>query len=179
MCALGPILRGERISLQPPRLEDLPIYRSWFANLEVTQTLLMRFVPSEKQEEEWYERVSQGDEHVVWRIVADDRTVGNTGIHSIDWINRHGETGLIIGEVAAWGKGYASEAVKLRTAYAFEELGLERLGSESFVVNERMHRALEKSGYQKIGKKRHAVYRSGTWHDVYLFEVLRDDWLNR
>lgn len=177
MCSLGPILRGERINLEPPRLDDLPIYRTWLADQEITRFLLVRFVPSEQQEEEWYERVSKGNEHVVWRIVANEQTVGNTGIHAIDWVNRHGETGLMIGERSAWGKGYASEAVKLRTAYAFEELGLERLGSESLVENEAMHRALEKSGYQKIGTKRHLVYRGGVWHDLYVFELLRDDWL--
>ena len=176
---LGPTLRGERISLEPPRLEDLPTYRSWFANLEVTHTLARIFAPSEKGEEAWYERVSSSDESVIWRIVAEDRTVGNTGIHGIDWINRHGETGLMIGEMSEWGKGYASEAVKLRTAFAFNELGLERLGSQSFVENVPMHRALEKSGYQKIGRMRHYFYRDGTWHDVYAFEVLRDEWRAR
>ena len=176
---LGPTLWGEKISLEAPRTEDLPTYRNWFANLEVTRTLLMRFVPSEKQEMEWFEHVSTAEDSVVWRIVADGQTVGNTGIHQINWINRGGMTGLMIGETSVWGKGYASEAVKLRTAYAFEELGLERLGSQSFVENVPMHRALEKSGYQKIGRERKAVYRGGCWHDLYLFEVLRDDWLAR
>ena len=85
----------------------------------------------------------------------------------------------MIGDTSCWGRGYASEAVRLRTAYAFEELGLERLGSESFVENVRMHRALEKSGYHKIGRQRHYVYRGGAWHDVFLFELLREDWLAR
>ncbi|MBV9281844.1 MAG: GNAT family N-acetyltransferase, partial [Chloroflexi bacterium] len=73
----------------------------------------------------------------------------------------------------------ASEAVRLRTAYAFQELGLERLESQSFVPNVAMHRALEKSGYQRIGRKRHAVFRGGAWHDLVMFELLRDDWLAR
>jgi RimJ/RimL family protein N-acetyltransferase len=102
--------------------------------------------------------------------------VGNTGIHAIDRFNRRGETGLMIGDRSAWGRGYASEAVRLRTRFAFEELNLERLGSESLVENLAMHRALEKSGYQKIGRKRRYFFKGGQWHDVYVFEVLREEW---
>lgn len=177
MCSFGPILRGELISLEPPRTEDLPTYRQWLADGEVTRYLLTRFVPSEKQEDEWYERVSSATDSVVWRIVAGGQTIGNTGIHHIDWISRQGSTGLMIGASDQWGKGFASDAVRARTAFAFDELGLERLESESFVANTGMHRALEKSGYQKIGRKRRCIFRGGEWHDLYMFEVLREEWL--
>lgn len=176
---LGPILRGEKISLEPIALEALDLYLSWLSDLEVTQYLLARFVPSHKQEEEWYERVASSDDGVHWNIVLDGRPIGNTAIAGIDWLSRGGKTGLMIGDRSEWGKGYASEAVRLRTAYAFDELGLERLESESFDRNTYMHRALEKSGYQKIGRKRHCDYRGGVWHDRFIFELLRDDWLSR
>jgi RimJ/RimL family protein N-acetyltransferase len=39
-----------------------------------------------------------------------------------------------------------------------------------------MHRALETTGYTRIGQKHGSVYRRGTWLDVYVFEVRRPDW---
>jgi [ribosomal protein S5]-alanine N-acetyltransferase len=174
---LGPILRGENITLEPPEPEDLPIFRAWFAELEVTQYLIMRFVPSISAEEEFYQHQSASANDLLWKIVAGGKTIGTTGISAISWINRNATTGLLIGDPAEWGKGYASETVRLRTAYAFNELGLERLSSESFVDNLPMHRALEKSGYQNIGRARHVFFKGGRWHDVYLFEVLRHEWL--
>jgi [ribosomal protein S5]-alanine N-acetyltransferase len=173
---LGPTLRGEKISLEPTNRNELDLYRQWFMDTEITRYLTMRFVPSEKGEEEWYERIASDDSGIFWNIVAGGRTVGNTAIATISWIDRHAITGLIIGDRSEWGKGYASEAVKLRTGFAFGELGLERLESESFVENAPMHRALEKSGYQKIGRRRHYFYRGGHWHDVYIFELLRTEW---
>ncbi|MGI8826555.1 MAG: GNAT family N-acetyltransferase [Chloroflexota bacterium] len=172
----GPILRGQSISLEPPRREDIPLYLAWFADTQVTRTLLARFVPGEKQEEEWLERAASGEAQVFWRIVLQGRTIGGTGLHDIDWINRHASSGMFIGERAEWGKGYASETVALRTAYAFEELGLERLESESLVNNLAMHRALQKSGYREIGRRRRYIYRNGQWNDAFVFEVLRDEW---
>lgn len=172
----GPILPGDKVTLEPPQHDDLPLYRGWFADLEVTRNLLARFTPSEKQEEEWYEKASTADDQVTWRIVVGGKPVGTTSIFSIDWINRHGITGLVIGDRAEWGKGYASEAVKLRTAYAFQELGLERLESFSLDVNAAMHRALEKSGYHKIARRRRMYFTAGAWHDDFVFELLRDEW---
>jgi RimJ/RimL family protein N-acetyltransferase len=86
---------------------------------------------------------------------------------------------MFLGDRSVWGRGYASEAVRLRTAFAFNELNLERLESESIAQNIGMHRALEKSGYQKIGRRRHVFYRSGQWLDSYIFELLRDEWQMR
>jgi len=36
---------------------------------------------------------------------------------------------------------------------------------------------LERSGYRNIGRKRHCFYRHGIWHDRFMFEVLREEWL--
>ena len=174
----GPILHGEGMSLEPPRLEYLDTYLSWLANLDVTRYLLIRFPPSQKQEEEWYQRMAGSEVDVLWAIVVGGQAIGSTGLHNLDWINRHAASGLLIGEPSQWGKGYASQVVALRTAYAFQELGLERLETESFAVNMPMHRALEKAGYQKVGLRRHHIYRGGGWHDTYIFELLRDEWLS-
>jgi RimJ/RimL family protein N-acetyltransferase len=173
---LGPILRGEKISLEPAKPADLPLFIRWFADTGVTRHLLMRFAPSEGQEAEWYDTVAKSDSTVHWSIVADATTIGTTAIHDIDWINRQAKTGMLIGERSEWGKGFGTEAVRLRTAFAFDELGLERLESTSLVDNVAMHRALEKSGYRSIARRRNVRWRAGTWHDDFLFELLRDEW---
>jgi len=174
---LGPNIRGQKIHLEPVKHDDLDIFRSWFADEQVTRYLLRRFVPGEKAEEEWFERASSAEDVVCWSIVHDGKTIGNTAIVAIDWINRHAITGLIIGDTSQWGQGIASETVRLRTHFAFQELNLERLESESYEANVAMHRALEKSGYQKVGRRRHQMFREGAWHDTFIFEVLRDGWL--
>ncbi|MGH2444351.1 MAG: GNAT family N-acetyltransferase [Chloroflexota bacterium] len=173
---LGPIIRGEGVSLEPPRLDDLETYRSWFANTDVTRYLLMRFVLSEDGEAEWFRRVASESNSVVWRVVVDGRTIGNTGIHGIDWINRHATTGTVIGEMSQWGKGYGSQLVRLRTDYAFRQLGLERLDTQTLSMNIGMQRCLEKSGYQRVGICRRYIFQDGVWNDMVLYGLLRDEW---
>jgi RimJ/RimL family protein N-acetyltransferase len=173
----GPILRGEHISLEPPRDEDIDLYCSWFADTDLTRYLLVRFPPSPEGEVEWLRNAAANQHAVQWRIVLEGRTIGSTALHDIDWKNRHATTGTVIGDRSVWGKGYGSESVRLRTAYAFNELGLERLETQSMAENVGMHRALERAGYQRIAVRRRFAFFEGCWHDSYLFELLRDEWV--
>jgi ribosomal-protein-alanine N-acetyltransferase len=176
---LGPILRGDLISLEPSEASDTETFRLWFADLETTRYILMRFVPSSKQESDWYEHMSTAPDTVHWKIVRVGKTIGVTGLHSIDHLNGLATTGTIIGDRSQHGQGFGSEVVRLRTDYAFQELNLQRLETESLTENVAMHRCLEKVGYQKIGRRRRRIWRGGVWHDSFIFELLREDWQQR
>ena len=39
-----------------------------------------------------------------------------------------------------------------------------------------MKRALLAAGYREIGIRRQEHFRDGAWHDVWLGELLREDW---
>ena len=172
----GPILEGERVRLVPARAEMLPTFTQWFSDTEVTRYLTLRYPPAPKLEEEWYDRVSRSETDLVWAITVEGRLIGTTGIHGIDWPNRRAVTGTMIGEKDAWRKGYASETVRLRTRWAFEEMGLEKLTTRVFTENIGSRRALEKGGYRQFGLARRDEFRLGRWHDLWLGEVLRDEW---
>ena len=175
----GPILDGERVRLAPITVDMLPTFSRWFADTEVTRFLSLRYPPAAKLEEEWFERTMRSETDVVWATLLreeNDRLIGTTGIHAIDWPNRRASTGNVIGEKTEWRKGYATEVIRLRTRWAFEEMGLEKLATKVFVENVGSRRALEKSGYREVGLARRDEWRHGKWHDMWLAEVLRDEW---
>jgi RimJ/RimL family protein N-acetyltransferase len=171
----GPTLKGSNVELAPVAPGDLPLINRWWALPEVNRFWAGIGVPSLRRTEEWYERSARSDEVIIWSVRGAGRTIGHTFL-VVSWRHRRAWSGLLIGESDMWGAGYGSEAVRLRTQYAFRELGLERLESESVDENVGMHRALQKSGYRVIGRKRHVFYRGGRWHDSLLFELLREDW---
>ena len=173
---LGPVIRGEKCILRPPRKEDLSIIQRWFEDPEV-----IRFTPgigpmSDSQEEEWFKRVGEDANAVQWVIEVDGKVVGVTGIGGINWRHGNGETGIVIGEKSLWRKGVASEAMALRTAFCFRELNLHKIKTRAFMENEASKRALQKAGYRESGIQREEMYKDGGWHDIWMGEVMREDW---
>lgn len=175
---LGPVIEGERIRLEPPRPEYLPAYFRWFADMEVTRYLLFRYPLSDKGEAEWLEQTAKDQSNVLWAIVArtSGRLVGNTALEKINWRDRRAESGIVIGEKDEWGKGYAGEAMRLRTGYAFRELGLETVTTRVVLANQASRRGLERAGYRQAGVLRHHYFVDGRWHDAWVGEILKDEW---
>ncbi len=50
---------------------------------------------------------------------------------------------------AAWGQGYASEAARASTAFAFDELGLDEIVSMAVVANARSRAVMERLGMHR------------------------------
>jgi ribosomal-protein-alanine N-acetyltransferase len=173
----GPVIEGERIRLIPLTTEMLPHYLDWFADPEVTRYMGRATPPTMQAEIEWFARTGANDTDILWAIVVGEKHIGSTGIHGIDWRNQHAVTGNMIGDKTEWGKGYGSEAVRLRTRYAFTETVLQKLQTETFVGNIGSRRCLEKAGYRYYGIARRHVFRNGEWHDMWLADLLREEWL--
>jgi len=172
----GPVLRGEGVTLRPPTPDDAQRFVDWFADTEVTRFLGRRTPPAKHEEEEWLKKLAEGDNDVFWTIETEGTPIGAIGIHEIDWINAHASTGIMIGDKSYWRRGIASEAMRLRTRFAFRELNLHKLSTEVFADNVASRRALEKAGYRQVGIRREERWSDGRWHDMWLAEVLRADW---
>lgn len=172
----GPVLIGERVRLEPPTSDLVPLIPRWFADTEVNLYTL-RFPPSQRMvEESWLEKIARSETEVMWMITAGGRIIGTTGIDSINWRQRRAETAIVIGERGEWGKGYATEAVRLRARFAFRELNLEKLMTEVIAENAAMIRALQRAGYRQYGLARRHFYQNGRWSDMWLGELLREEW---
>jgi RimJ/RimL family protein N-acetyltransferase len=174
---LGPTLVGRSITLGPLAVEHLPNYCRWFADPEVSRYLPRDNPPSLREEQEWFEPIVAADSEVVWGLFAEDQHIGSIGLHQINWRDRRALTGTMIGEKGWWGRGIATEAMQLRTRYAFEELGLEKLITNVDEGNLASRRALERVGYRTVGVYRRHRFRGGVWADVWIGELLRADWI--
>ncbi len=173
----GPVLRGAGVTLRPPDESDPPRFIEWLSDMEVTRFLGRRYRAFALfQEEEWFKKIGESTDDVVWIVEAEGHAIGSTGIHGIDWHNARGITGMLVGDKAAWHRGYATEAIRLRTEYAFLQLNLHKLSSETYLENEAIKRALARSGYREIGIAREHLFSDGRWHDAWHAEVLRADW---
>src|SRR5262249_22242439 len=143
----GPILVGERVRLEPPRPEYASSFQHWVADLEVTRYLRRRNPPTLCEAEALLEHTAEDPQIVLWAIALKDtgKVIGGTVLEKIDWrISRDAESGIMIGDKSAWRQGYAIEVMRLRTEYAFSDLGLRKIWTGVDMPNEGSRRALEK-----------------------------------
>ena len=77
----------------------------------------------------------------------------------------------VIGRHDLYGRGIASEAVRLRMAYAWNELRLHRTHNWIALPNRGSWRANQKSGYAQIGTYPRSWHRSGEWVNEWLGEA--------
>ena len=168
--------KGERVRLVPPdRLLHLESALRWMNDPEITAMIEFNLGIGRRGEEAFFDRIeAQDDSNFTWAILDEiDRHVGFIGLHAINWRNRSGVGGILIGERSAWGRGYATDAVRVRTSFAFDQLGLHRING--FTFNPAMKRVYEKCGYRHEGMARQMFYRDGKWHDVDLYGILECD----
>jgi RimJ/RimL family protein N-acetyltransferase len=174
---LGPVIEGTLVTLVPMDPSHLQDFVRWSHDRTGMRYLALSHPLTLADEERWYERVSSAGDVVVWSILREGRHIGSTALEGIDWRNRNATSGIWIGDTDEHGKGYGKEAMRLRTAYAFEELGLEKVITTAFTDNIASIRALERAGYRQCGLRRHQVFRGGRWLDQWLGEILREEWL--
>jgi [ribosomal protein S5]-alanine N-acetyltransferase len=76
----------------------------------------------------------------------------------------------------AWGKGYATEAVRAMLQWAYEKLDLNRVEAELDTRNAASARVLEKLGFVREGLRREDCVVSGEVSDSWIYGLLRRDW---
>lgn len=106
-------------------------------------------------------------------ITEGDVVVGGVGLHPLTDVERiSAEIGYWVAE-EAWGRGVATEAVRLITRYGFEALGLERIFALVFQGNDASMRVLEKAGFLKEGVARRAALKDGKIIDQHVYAIVR------
>jgi RimJ/RimL family protein N-acetyltransferase len=170
-------LKGERVRLVPsePGLHLENALR-WLNDPEITAALDQGFFITRRQEEAFFERLAADRETTLhWALLDEnERHIGFIALHQIRWQARCAVGGLVIGAKDAWSRGYATDAVRTRSRFAFEQMGLHRI--EGHTINPAMRRVYEKCGYQAEGLARKKVWRDARWHDVFLCSLLDEDY---
>ena len=152
---------------------------AWLNDPAVTGFLDTGYRPLTRlAEEEWFDRAMSGSSSDVTFAIETlaGEHLGNCGIFDIDHRHGHGTTGLFIGRRDLWGQGYGTDAMQVRTRYAFDVLGLRLLLSWVQADNAGCLRALGKTGYVEIGRVPQMKWARGAYRDFVLLAVTREAW---
>ncbi len=152
------VLKGKRLTLRPLTSDDVLLIQRWSADPEL-QKLIGETEPMSDADAKQLLQKAREDETLLWfaiEVRATEQVIGEAGLLRIFPAWRTADLTIILGEPAARGRGYGTEAIRLLIDHAFRELRLHRLAIGVVGFNET---AL--AFYEKIGFRREGVQRDG------------------
>jgi RimJ/RimL family protein N-acetyltransferase len=173
-------IEGKKVRLVPMDVEKHfeNAYR-WINDLENTEWIgTIDFPMSRLKEREWFDaRCMEGIEQVNWAIeTLSGEHIGFSNLFKIDYIHRTALSGSMIGDSTFRGKGYGSDAARLRAWYAFHCLGLQTLFSSYFEGNEPSGQMQAAAGYEIWGRQPNAHWKRGQFRTMVHTYLTAEKW---
>ena len=160
------------VALRPFEPSDLERTLKWHNDPKLYENLGGSFRPVSRQTEaEWLQRISAWSANAINLAICIAKSgehIGNIYLRSIDWVARHGELHIFLGEEAQRGKGYGAAAVRSLVDYAIGHLALRRIHLQVLSENIRAIRVYEKCGFVREGLLKEHVFKCGAFKDVVL-----------
>lgn len=169
------MLRGAKIVLTEIRPTDKEVLFRWINDAD-TVRLNAPYRPTEwESHTAWFHNLGTAASRVIFAIRErpDADIIGTVQLVDIHAVHRSAELVIRIGDEVNRGKGFGTEAVKLSTEFAFNDLNLIRVWLRVFSNNERALNAYRKAGLTPEGTMRKAAFIDGTWLDVTILAVIR------
>ena len=171
-------IEGKKVNLRPLSKDDVPLLTRWINDSYLREFLMAHLPCTEKQEEEWFNKLGSDDKNIVLGIETKDGVlIGVMGIHHINWRDRVCTTGAFIGERENQGKEYGIDAKMHLLNYIFNMLNLRKVCSEVIAYNEPSIKYSLKCGYRPDGIRSKHVFRKGEYHDLIQLCLFREEWL--
>ncbi len=136
-------------------------YVAWLNDPEVVRFSCQRFSKHSISSCRKYFETFAGSPHFFWAIVVADHVPEHIGniTATVDIYNRVADIAILIGEKAAWGRGYGSEAFQASIGFLFEKAGIRKVTAGTMSCNRPMLRLMEKVGMADDGRrKRHYFF---------------------
>ena len=172
-------LEGETVELRRHARANYELYARWYGDPEIWHLTSWAPTPLSRSAVErlFQDReLSPVDDSFAIHVRDEDEPVGVISLMNISDANESAELSVIVGNPDDRHQGYGTEAIELLLRYAFEELGLNRVGLSAFEFNGEAIAAYEKLGFVVEGRYRQAIKRNSGFHDAILMSIVKDEW---
>ncbi|MBM7616053.1 GNAT family N-acetyltransferase [Alkaliphilus hydrothermalis] len=169
-------LEGDLIYFKPISTDDTEAVHSYASDMEVKRFIgwnLMKNIEETRAYIEELVRREAAGNHLYASIVlkSTHEVIGTAMIFGFDHGAKHAEIGYLFNK-NHWGKGYATEAIKLMSDFAFETMDLHKLHAQVVEANTGSSRALEKNGFIVEGRLKDYYFIEGNYYDKLILGKL-------
>lgn len=166
------IFEGSKVKLRYVTMQDCtPEYAGWLQNPEVNRFLETRHEAQDLGTVVNFVAKIMGSEgcHLLAIVEASTgRHIGNIKVGPINQHHQSADISYFIGDPTCWGKGYATEAIKGATKWAFNKLKLYNIEAGSYAKNLASIKALKKAGFHERGRMLNALCTDGEKRDDHV-----------
>ncbi|HWI17098.1 MAG TPA: GNAT family protein [Vicinamibacterales bacterium] len=166
---------GERVRLSELADADSPTLFTWINDRALVE-LSSTFKPVDRADHDrWFATIRTRPDTRIFaiRTTADDRLIGTCQLLNIDPRAQSAELQIRIGDPAARGRGYGTEAVRMLVAFGFDQLDLRRIALHVLITNVAAQRTYEKVGFVREGVMPDAAVVGGQPVDALTMAIAR------
>ncbi|MEV0614052.1 GNAT family N-acetyltransferase [Nonomuraea sp. NPDC050404] len=172
------MLHGKLVRLRATTPDDFEAIWRWGNDPDVVRWMFAGYPESLEQARERLAAIPPNNYRNCRFIIEsldDGRAVGFIRLRDAEPEVGHAELDVQIGEKDVWGRGYATEAMRLMCRYGFREMRLHRIGLDVVTENAAARRIYEKVGFVEEGRLRECFRQDGEWYDMILMGLLEDE----
>ena len=168
-------VKGNKVFLSAVEEESTEQLRSWRNDPELRKYFREYKEISKTMQKRWYENRVHGDDNQVNFEIHDldsGKLIGHCGLYYIDWIHRHAEFGIYVGDMDFRSGGYGSDALRTLIKYGFNDLNLNKIWCEVYTNNDALD-IYRHIGFRDEGLIRQHYFNEGSYWDSNLLSLLR------
>lgn len=137
--------------------------------------------PNFDELENWYNSLINNSRNKVFIInhIETKAPLGMIEVSRIDWRNRYGYIGILIGDKNNRRKGYATDAIKIIVKLSFDQWGLNKLCALVTENNIPSVKLFEKLHFTKEAILRENIYLDSKYHNQFIFSLLKREYEQR
>jgi [ribosomal protein S5]-alanine N-acetyltransferase len=176
------VMMTERLRLRPFVARDAPRFAELAGTSRIAEAMISIPHPMSldiaRAQIAGYQDECASQRSVTFAITLRHRTdqcIGSVALRHIDRDHDQGELSFWIAE-SEEGYGYVTEAAQAALEYAFQPLQLNRVCAYHLARNGASGRVLARLGMEQEGRLRGRVRKSGAYHDVLLWALLKAEW---
>ena len=175
------LLSGPNVALTAVKDSDLEVMESWFNDVRFLRFYdMVPALPKPLHEvKELLDSFTNTTDRTIFaiRTQESDRIIGITGFDDIIWSNGVATLFIGIGDSDYTARGLGTETLKLLLDFGFNELNFYRIQLNVIAYNEAAINLYEKQGFIREGIFRNFILRDGERFDLYLYGLLRHEWV--
>lgn len=162
------------IKLMPVELQHLGWLRNQRNRKEIRDFCRQPYLLNEINQDDWLKDCSRRRTMVPFMVCDGDQWVGYAALSNIDWIAKHAECSYFIAP-EFMGRGFGEEAVKQLLAYAFRDLNMQKVHSDTFEYNQKEVEFNKNIGFVEGGRLVRHYFKRGRLIDSIIMYMLRED----